>query len=137
MDARPYPVSFLFGFFAYCFFEIALRGRTHFTMGLLGGGARGLHHFTEFVGGACDITINWKGTAEELLKLDGPVLNRMDTRENELIIDELLAKSEVFRKAWLRDGLSVDEFENFPPVRLFRSQFEDGWAELVKEIENA
>ena len=104
---------------------------------LLGGGARGLHHFTEFVGGACDITINWKGTAEELLKLDGPVLNRMDARENELVIDELLAKSEVFRKAWLRDGLSVDEFENFPPVRLFRGQFEDGWAELVKEIENA
>ena len=104
---------------------------------LLGGGARGLHHFTEFVGGACDITINWKGTADELIRLDAPVLSRMDARENELVIDELLAKSEVFRKAWLRDGLSLDEFENFPPVRLFRGQFEDGWAALVKEIENA
>lgn len=30
---------FLFGFFAYCFFEIALRGYTHWTMGLLGGAA--------------------------------------------------------------------------------------------------
>lgn len=34
-----YPMSFLLGFFAYCFFEIAIRGRTHWTMGLLGGGA--------------------------------------------------------------------------------------------------
>ena len=34
-----YPLSFLFGFFAFCFFEIAVRGRTHWTMGLLGGGA--------------------------------------------------------------------------------------------------
>ena len=104
---------------------------------LLGGGARGLHHFTEFVGGACDVTINWKGTADELIRYDGPVYNRMDTRENEFVIDELMAKSEVFRKAWLRDGLSIDEFENFPPVRLFRGQFEEGWAALVKEIENA
>ncbi|MBR4201231.1 MAG: hypothetical protein IKQ91_08165 [Oscillospiraceae bacterium] len=31
--------AFLFGFFAYCFFEIALRGYTHWTMGLLGGTA--------------------------------------------------------------------------------------------------
>lgn len=34
-----YPFSFLFGFFAYCFFEIAIRGRTHWTMGILGGSA--------------------------------------------------------------------------------------------------
>ena len=104
---------------------------------LLGGGARGLHHFTEFVGGACDITINWKGTADELIRLDGPVSNRMDARENELVIDELMSKSDVFAKAYTRDGLRVDEFENFPPVRLFRGQFEAGWAELIKEIKNA
>ena len=32
-----YPMSFLLGFFAYCVFEIAIRGRTHWTMGILGG----------------------------------------------------------------------------------------------------
>ena len=32
-----YLMSFLLGFFAYCFFEIALRGRTHWTMGIFGG----------------------------------------------------------------------------------------------------
>lgn len=32
-----YIAAFLFGFFAYCFFEIAVRGRTHWTMGILGG----------------------------------------------------------------------------------------------------
>lgn len=35
--AGEYVAAFLFGFFAYCLFEIALRGRTHWTMGLLGG----------------------------------------------------------------------------------------------------
>ncbi len=32
-----YIAAFLFGFFAYAFFEIAVRGYTHWTMGLLGG----------------------------------------------------------------------------------------------------
>ena len=36
-SSGEYIAAFLFGFFAYCFFEIALRGRTHWTMGLLGG----------------------------------------------------------------------------------------------------
>ena len=36
-DSGEYTALFLFGFFAYCFFEIAARGRTHWTMGLLGG----------------------------------------------------------------------------------------------------
>ncbi len=35
--AGEYTAAFLFGFFAYCLFEIAVRGRTHWTMGLLGG----------------------------------------------------------------------------------------------------
>ena len=35
--AGAYLHVFLLGFFAYCFFEIALRGRTHWTMGILGG----------------------------------------------------------------------------------------------------
>lgn len=32
-----YIAAFLFGFFAYAFFEIAVRGYTHWTMGILGG----------------------------------------------------------------------------------------------------
>ena len=103
---------------------------------LLGGGARGLHHFTEFVGGVCDITINWKGTADLLLEADAPVINRMDTPTPEYVLDELL-KIPTFAKAYTVDGLSEKEYADFPPVELFRSQFEAGWADLIKEIENA
>lgn len=102
---------------------------------LLGGGARGLHHFTEFVGGACDITINWKGTADLLLEADAPVISRMDTPVPDYVLDELI-KVPTFAAAYAVDGLSKEEYADFPPVELFRSQFEAGWADLIKEIEN-
>ena len=38
----------------------------------VGGGARGLHHFTEMVGGRVCITINWIGTADKLLAAESP-----------------------------------------------------------------
>ena len=104
---------------------------------LLGGGARGLHHFTEFVGGACDITINWKGTADKLIETDAPVISRMDTPVPDYVLDALMKNVPDFARAYTLDGLTKDEFATFPPVVLFRSQFEAGWAELVKEIENA
>ena len=104
---------------------------------LLGGGARGLHHFTEFVGGACDITINWKGTADKLIEQDAPVVCRMDTPTPEWVLDELMTKVPTFARAYARDGLKPCEYADFPPVRLFRGQFEDGWTLLKKEIENA
>ena len=104
---------------------------------LLGGGARGLHHFTEFIGGACDITINWKGTADKLIEQDAPVICRMDTPAPDWVLDELMTKVPTFARAYARDGLQPDEYADFPPVRLFRGQFEDGWTQLKKEIENA
>ena len=104
---------------------------------LLGGGARGLHHFTEFVGGACDITINWTGTADKLLEADAPVISRMDTPTPDYVLDELTAKVPTFAKAYAMDGLNADEYSEFPPVKLFRSQFEAGWDQLLKEVRNA
>ena len=44
---------------------------------LLGGGARGTHHFTEMVGGALHVTINWS-TAEEIIQADPPLISRID-----------------------------------------------------------
>jgi transaldolase len=43
----------------------------------IGGGARGLHHFTEMVGGKVCITINWEGTADQLIEQDPPVMYRL------------------------------------------------------------
>lgn len=102
---------------------------------LLGGGARGMHHFTEFVGGECDITINWKGTADALIEGDTPVVERMDAPTPKELLDALM-QVPTFAKAYLPDGLKPCEYADFPPVRLFRGQFEDGWKKLLKEIED-
>jgi transaldolase len=100
---------------------------------LLGGGARGLHHFTEMVGGDAHVTINWS-TAEELIKIDGPVVSRIDEEAPQSVVDELRERFPDFRKAYDEDGLSVEEFAGFGPVRLFRNAFLKGCYLLLAEI---
>ncbi len=100
---------------------------------LLGGGARGLHHFTELVGGNMHITINWKGTAQVLEEDNPAVIERMGTPTPDYVIDELLSIPD-FRLAWEEEALSVEEFEAYGPVLLFRKAFEEGWQFLLKEI---
>ena len=101
---------------------------------MLAGGARGLHHFTEFIGGNMHITINWEGGAEKLIESDPPVVYRIDTPTPQYVIDELLEKIPDFRKAYFEDGLTVDEFKDFGPVVLFRNGFLKGWDYLLKAI---
>jgi len=102
---------------------------------MLSGGARGLHHFTELVGSEMYITINWIGTADKLIKADPPVVYRMFNPAPQKIIDELLEKIPDFRKAYIEDGLSVDEFKGFGPVALFRDSFLKGWTYMLKIIQ--
>ena len=66
-------------------------------VGFIGGGVRGLHHFTEMVGGDVCITMNWPGQAEELLKQDFPVVPRFFNPAPENYIDELLTKVPEFK----------------------------------------
>jgi transaldolase len=103
---------------------------------ILGGGARGLHHFTEIVGSEMHITINWKGTADRLIESDPPVVFRMFNPAPQYVIEELIDKIPDFKKAYYEDGLAVEEYKDFGPVALFRSQFMDGWDYLLKEIRN-
>lgn len=101
---------------------------------MLGGGARGLHHFTEMVGSEMHITINWKGTADKLIELDPPVVYRMETPAPQKVIDELQEKIPDFKKAFTEDGLSVKEFKDFGPVVLFRNSFIKGWRYLLDTV---
>ncbi len=106
---------------------------------MLGGGARGIHHFTEMVGGAVHITINWN-TALELIEANPPIEARMDTPVPAVVIAELVSKLPDFRKAYLDDGLTVEEFEPFGPLQYFREMFVKGWDTLsaaVKERRQA
>jgi transaldolase len=100
---------------------------------LLGGGARGNHHFTEFVGGDFHITINWS-TARDLLEIDGPVVSRIDAAAPQDVIDELSEKLPDFRKAYCEGGLAPSEFKEFGPLQHFRDSFLAGYDRLLSEI---
>ncbi len=102
----------------------------------IAGGARGLHHFTEMVGGKVCCTINWEGTADKLIEQDPPVVYRLFNPVPQKVIDELMEKLPDFKRGYLDDGLEVEEFEGFGPVQLFRSQFTGSWKrvlDLIKE----
>lgn len=99
----------------------------------LGGGARGTEHFTEFVGGDLDVTLNWS-TMEELIELDGATVSRIDNEAPKYIIDELCEKLPNFRRAYEEGALSVDEYEDFGPVVLFRTMFINGYTRLLDAV---
>ncbi len=100
----------------------------------IGGGARGLHHFTEMVGGRVVVTINWVGTADKLVEQNPPVVYRLFNPVPDKVIDELMEKLPDFRRGYLEDGLSVEEFENFGPVQLFKSAFTKSWNIVLDNI---
>jgi len=100
---------------------------------LLGGGARNLSHFTNFVGGDFHITINWS-TAEELIQLDPPVEKRIDIPTPREVVEELSAKLPGFRRAYEEDGMQLEEFADFGPVMLFKTMFLNGYIRLLDEI---
>ena len=97
----------------------------------VGGGTRGLHHFTEMVGGDVCITINWEGTADKLLESNPPVIYRLFNPVPPKVIDELMEKLPDFRRGFLEDGLSLEEFASFGPVELFRSSFVKSWNRVL------
>lgn len=106
-------------------------------LGYIGGGARGLQHFTEMIGARANITINWIGTADKLLEQDPPIVNHFNRPVNSLVLDELLTKIPAFREGYFIDGLKTDEYEEFGPVELFRDTFVNSWNNALKIIGDA
>ena len=106
-----------------------------YPAGFIGGGARGLHHFTEMVGADACVTINWKGTADQLIESDPPVVQRFFTPVPASVIDELEEKMIDFKRAYNRNGISIGEYEDFGPVVLFRESFENAWKKANEYIE--
>lgn len=100
----------------------------------IGGGARGLHHFTEMVGADASITINWKGTADKLLELDSPVVQRFFMPTPDSVVDELTHKVPDFARGYYVNGIEPSEYEEFGPVVLFRSSFESAWKNALSYI---
>lgn len=102
-----------------------------YHLGFIGGGVRGFQHFTEMVGGDVCITMNWGGQAEELLKLDQPVVSRLFNPVQSAVLEELLEKVHGFRQAYFLKGLKVDEYEHYGPVDYFRNMFVSAWRNVL------
>jgi transaldolase len=111
----------------------ARRYQGHFV----GGGARGLHHFTEMVGADCAVTINWNGSADQLIESNPPVVSRFFNPVSQAALDELTCKIPDFKKAYFPHEIDASEYEDFGPVALFRSQFEDAWKKAKSFIEES
>lgn len=107
-----------------------------YTAVFVGGGARGLQHFTEMVGSDSCITINWVGTADQLIEQDPPAVERFFNPVPQYVIDECLEKLPDFRRGYLDDGLAPEEFEGFGPVQLFRSGFVKSWERVLGEVKS-
>ena len=105
-----------------------------YPCGFIGGGARGLHHFTEMVGANASITINWIGAAEDLIKLDAPVVCRFLHPTPYEVIDELTEKLEDYRKAYYINSIKAEEYEDYGPVILFREMFEEAWKKALDMV---
>jgi len=106
-------------------------------VGFIGGGARGLHHFTEMVGADANITINWIGSAKDLIDSNPVVVDRFNTKTPDYVIDELCEKLPDFKKGYFVNEIESHEYETFGPVVLFRVSFEEAWEktrEAAKEI---
>jgi len=113
--------------------EYAMFREQKYEATMLGGGARGLHHFTNYVGGDVHITINWS-TAVELNKTYNKVEQCIDRELPNAIVDELLEKLPNFKRAYEPGGMEIDEFADYGPVMLFRTQFMNGYSRLIDSI---
>ena len=103
-----------------------------YNVTMMGGGARGPHHFTEIVGGP-HITINWS-TVREILDGGYEASETVEGETPEDVFAELSEKLPDFRLAYDDDGLSVEEFAGYGPVQLFRNMFIRGWHLLLAQI---
>ena len=107
-----------------------------YELGFIGGGVRGLQHFTEMVGGDVCITMNWKGHADKLLELGQPVVSRLFNPVQDKVLDTLIEKVPGFRKAYMENGLNIEEYEDYGPVVFFRDSFVSAWKNVIEEVNN-
>lgn len=103
---------------------------------LLGAAIRHHYHWSELIGGDVIITLPsaWQ---KRFNASDVEVRPRMDDPVAPAIVDELARHYPDFVRAYEPDGLSVDEFDTFPPtVRTLRA-FISSYHELLHQVGDA
>jgi len=79
------------------------------------------------------VTINWS-TALELNASFSTVQSMIDMQVPDSIVDELLENLPNFKRAYEPDGMEIEEFADYGPVMLFRTQFMNGYSRLIDGI---
>jgi transaldolase len=76
-----------------------------------------------------------KGTADQLLEQNQPVVHCFLQPMPLGVIDCLALKFGEFGRAYWLEGLSVDEYEHFGPVVLFRTSFEQARQHALQAVD--
>jgi len=100
---------------------------------LLSAAFRNHMHWSEFIGGDVVISPPYKWQLRYNAS-DVKVVSRIDKPVDPKIVEELLRKYDDFRRAYEEDGLSIDDFNDFPPTRRTLRQFIGACHELAGQI---
>ena len=108
-----------------------------FRARLLAAAIRHHLHWSEFVGGDVVITLAQSSWQKKFNASRVEVRERMDDPVDPEYIDELSAAFPDFVKAYEPDGLTIDEFDTFPPtVRTLRA-FIGSYHDLLAAVTDA
>ncbi len=104
-----------------------------YRLRLLAAAYRNYMQWAEFIGGNVVVTIphQWQ---KRFNASDVKVEPRMDVPVDQKIVDELLRKFADFRRAYEPDGLSVDEFDDYPCSRRTLRQFLGGYRDFTSVV---
>lgn len=106
-----------------------------YRLRLLSAAFRNHMHWSEFIGG--DVVISppcaWQ---KRYNASDIEVVSRIDTPVEPRIVADLLRRFPDFRRAYMEDGLTLDEFDAFPPTVRTLRQFIASCAELSALVRN-
>jgi transaldolase len=107
-----------------------------FRARLLAAAIRHHLHWSEFVGG--DVVITLPSAWQKKFNASSvEVRERMDDPVDPAYVDELRARFPDFERAYEPDGLTVDEFDDFPPtIRTLRS-FIASYHDLLAAVADA
>ncbi|MBI4787245.1 MAG: transaldolase family protein [Chloroflexi bacterium] len=102
-----------------------------YRLRLLSAAYRNHLHWSEFIGGdvVCSPPYVWQ---KRFNASDVRVVPRMDKPVDPKIVDELYRKFADFRRAYDENGMTVEEFDDFPPTRRTLRQFSAAYADLVR-----
>jgi transaldolase len=106
-----------------------------YRLRLLSAAFRNHMHWSEFIGGDVVISPPCKWQMRYNAS-DIPVVPRIDKPVDPAIVEELLRQFPDFRRAYAEDGLSVQEFDAFPPTRRTLRQFMEACHQIDVQVRN-